>query len=277
MKNTIINQIRALNVRRSELWINEAKFGFGCLSEYCKKIRKNSKVLEVGCGSGILLAMLTQKFDGLMFEGIEPFGSGFNSLLELKELNMIVKDNNISIKNVSYEKFNARIKYDLIYCVNVFEHLNDWRKFLLLATKWLSKDGKIVILCPNYGFPYESHFNIPVIINKSLTFSIFKKSIIKQEKDMRIEGTWKSLNLVKKKEVLHFIKSKPSLELFDDISIIDIIIKRFMNNREFRERQRLMGAIAVFIQKIGLLKILKLFPTILPYMKLEVRRVEQIK
>ncbi|MDC0182972.1 class I SAM-dependent methyltransferase [Nitrosomonadales bacterium] len=277
MKNTIINQIRALNVRRSELWINEAKFGFGCLSEYCKKIRKNSKVLEVGCGSGILLAMLTQKFDGLMFEGIEPFGSGFNSLLELKELNMIVKDNNVSIKNVSYEKFNPRIKYDLIYCVNVFEHLNDWRKFLLLATEWLSKDGKIVILCPNYGFPYESHFNIPVIINKSLTFSIFKKSIIKQEKDMRIEGTWKSLNLVKKKEVLHFIKSKPSLELFDDISIIDIIIKRFMNNREFRERQRLMGAIAVFVQKIGLLKILKLFPTILPYMKLEVRRVEQIK
>jgi len=277
MKNTIINQIRALNVRRSELWINEAEFGFGCLSEYCKKIRKNSKVLEVGCGSGILLAMLTQKFDGLMFEGIEPFGSGFNSLLELKELNMIVKDNNISIKNVSYEKFNARIKYDLIYCVNVFEHLNDWRKFLLVATEWLSKDGKIVILCPNYGFPYESHFNIPVIINKSLTFSIFKKSIIRQEKDMRIEGTWKSLNLVKKKEVLHFIKSKPSLELFDDISIIDIIIKRFMDNREFRERQRLMGVIAVFVQKIGLLKILKLFPTILPYMKLEVRRVEQIK
>ena len=254
MKNTIINQIRALNVRRSELWINEAEFGFGCLSEYCKKIRKNSKVLEVGCGSGILLAMLTQKFDGLMFEGIEPFGSGFNSLLELKELNMIVKDNNVSIKNVSYEKFNARIKYDLIYCVNVFEHLNDWRKFLLVATEWLSKDGKIVILCPNYGFPYESHFNIPVIINKSLTFSIFKKSIIRQEKDMRIEGTWKSLNLVKKKEVLHFIKSKPSLELFDDISIIDIIIKRFMNNREFRERQRLMGVIAVFVQKIGLLK-----------------------
>ena len=277
MQNKIINKIRALNIRNSEMWINEAEFGFGCLTEYCKKISKNGKVLEVGCGSGILLAMLTQKFDGLMFEGIEPFASGFDSLSEFNELNMIVKNNNISIKNVSFEKFNTKTKYDLIYCVNVFEHLNSWRNFLLTATKWLSKDGKIVILCPNYGFPYESHFNIPVIINKSLTFSIFKKSIIRQEKDMRIEGTWKSLNLVKKKEVLHFIKSKPSLELFDDISIIDIIIKRFMDNREFRERQRLMGVIAVFVQKIGLLKILKLFPTILPYMKLEVRRVEQIK
>ena len=274
MKNTIINQIRSYNILNSELWINEAEFGFSCLIEDCKKIRKNGKVLEVGCGSGILLAMLSQKFDGLMFEGIEPFGSGFNSLLELKELNMIVKDNNISIKNVSYEKFNTRIKYDLIYCVNVFEHLNDWRKFILLATEWLSKDGKVVILCPNYGFPYESHFHIPIIINKTLTFSIFKKSIIKQEKDMRIEGTWKSLNMVKKKEVLHFIKSNPSLELVDDISIIDIIVKRFTKDKEFRKRQMLVGIIALFIQRIGILKILKLFPSILPYMKLVVHRVK---
>jgi 2-polyprenyl-3-methyl-5-hydroxy-6-metoxy-1,4-benzoquinol methylase len=274
VKNTIINQIRSYNILNSELWINEAEFGFSCLIEDCKKIRKNGKVLEVGCGSGILLAMLSQKFDGLIFDGIEPFGSGFNSLQELKELNTIVKDNNISIKNVSYEKFNTRIKYDLIYCVNVFEHLNDWRKFILLATEWLSKDGKVVILCPNYGFPYESHFHIPIIINKTLTFSIFKKSIIKQEKDMRIEGTWKSLNIVKKKEVLHFIKSNPSLELVDDISIIDIIVKRFTKDKEFRKRQMLMGIIALFIQRIGILKILKLFPSILPYMKLVVHRVK---
>jgi len=274
VKNTIINQIRSYNILNSELWINEAEFGFSCLIEDCKKIRKNGKVLEVGCGSGILLAMLSQKFDGLIFDGIEPFGSGFNSLQELKDLNTIVKDNNISIKNVSYEKFNTRIKYDLIYCVNVFEHLNDWRKFILLATEWLSKDGKVVILCPNYGFPYESHFHIPIIINKTLTFSIFKKSIIKQEKDMRIEGTWKSLNIVKKKEVLHFIKSNPSLELVDDISIIDIIVKRFTKDKEFRKRQMLMGIIALFIQRIGILKILKLFPSILPYMKLVVHRVK---
>ena len=274
MKNTIISQIRSYNILNSELWINEAEFGFSCLIEDCKKIRKNGKVLEVGCGSGILLAMLSQKFDGLIFEGIEPFGSGFNSLQEFKELNTIVKDNNISIKNVSYEKFNTRIKYDLIYCVNVFEHINDWRKFILLATEWLSKDGKVVILCPNYGFPYESHFHIPIIINKTLTFSIFKKSIIKQEKDMRIEGTWKSLNMVKKKEVLHFIKSNPSLELVDDISIIDIIVKRFTKDKEFRKRQMLMGIIALFIQRIGILKILKLFPSILPYMKLVVHRVK---
>ena len=144
----------------------------------------------------------------------------------------------------------------------------------MLATEWLSKDGKVVILCPNYGFPYESHFHIPIIINKTLTFSIFKKSIIKQEKDMRIEGTWKSLNMVKKKEVLHFIKSNPSLELVDDISIIDIIVKRFTKDKEFRKRQMLMGIIALFIQRIGILKILKLFPSILPYMKLVVHRVK---
>ena len=72
------------------------------------------------------------------------------------------------------------IKYDLIYCVNVFEHLNDWRKFLLVATEWLSKDGKIVILCPNYGFPYESHFRIPIFMNKAFTYKIFNSFIVLQ-------------------------------------------------------------------------------------------------
>ena len=279
MQNKIIDKIRALNIHNeylnSETWINEAEFGFGCLTEYCKQISKSGKVLEVGCGTGILLAMLDQKFDNLNFVGIEPFASGWDSLPEYNEINTIIKNNNISIKNVCFEKFNTKTKYDLIYCVNVFEHLNSWRNFLLTATKWLSKEGKIVILCPNYGFPYESHFNIPLIINKSFTYSIFKKSIIKKEKDMKIEGTWKSLNFVKKTEVIHFIKSNPSLELFDDISITDVIIKRFMNDKEFGKRQMLMGVIAVFIQKIGLLKILKLFPTMLPYMKLEVRRVDK--
>ena len=277
MQNKIIDKIRASNIHNSEMWINEAEFGFSCLTEYCKKISKSGKVLEVGCGTAILLAMLDQKFDNLSFVGIEPFASGWDSLPEYSEINTIIKNNNISIKNVCFEKFNTKTKYDLIYCVNVFEHLNSWRNFLLTATKWLSKKGKIVILCPNYGFPYESHFNIPLIINKSFTYSIFKKSIIKKEKDMKIEGTWKSLNFVKKTEVIHFIKSNPSLELFDDISITDIIIKRFMNDKEFGKRQMLMGVIAVFIQKIGLLKILKLFPTILPYMKLEVRRVDKAK
>jgi SAM-dependent methyltransferase len=270
MKNKIINKIQSLNINNSERWVEEAEFGFGILSKYCKKIHPNGKVLEVGCGSGILLAMLTQKFDNIKFEGIDPLNSGYTSL---SKFNNIVKASGISIKNVGYEKFITRKKYDLIYCVNVFLFLNNWRDFLLTASKWLNKDGKLVILSANCGFPYEHLFGIPVIVNKSLTFSVFKKLIIKYEKDRSGEGLWNSLNFVKKKEVLHFIKSNQSLKVFDDISIIDIMVKRFINDKEFRNRQKIIGGIGLVVQRIGLLWALKLFPVFLPYMKLEVRRV----
>ena len=270
MKKKIINRIKSPYLDNSEVWINEAKFGFSCLQNYCKNTRSNGKVLEVGCGSGLLLAMLTQEFDDLIFEGIEPLGSGFPSL---SKLNQNIKDTNIKIKNIQYEKFNTKIKYDLIYCINVFEHVNDWRHFLLIISKWLTKDGKFVILAPNYGFPYESHFGIPIIANKSLTFSIFKKLIIRQEKNTNTEGLWNSLNFVKKRDVMNFFKTNSYCWIFDDVAIIDIMISRLIKDKEFRKRQKLIATISFFVQKIGLIKILKLFPMILPYMKLEIGRV----
>ena len=270
MKNKVANRIQSLNINNSKLWINEAEFGFSCIEKYCKNIRTNGNVLEVGCGSGILLTMLTQEFDTLSFEGIEPLGSIFKSL---SQLNQFAKGSDIRIQNIGYEKFNTSIKYDLIYCVNVFEHVDNWRHFLLTISKWLNKDGKIVILAPNYGFPYESHFGIPIIVNKSFTFSIFKNVITKYEKNTDTEGLWSSLNFVKKREVINFIKLNPSMTLLDDVSIIDIMIKRLTEDKEFRKRQKLFVLISLFFQKSGLLKILKFFPMILPYMELEIRRI----
>ena len=48
------------------------------------------------------------------------------------------------------------------------------------------------------------------------------------------------------------------------------MINRLTKDKEFRKRHKL---ISLFVQKNGLLKILKLFPMNLPYMKLEIRRV----
>jgi len=60
------------------------------------------------------------------------------------------------------------------------------------------------------------------------------------------------------------------MTLLDDVSIIDIIVKRLTKDKEFRKRQKL---ISLFVQKNGLLKIFKLFPILLPYIKLEICRI----
>ena len=157
MKNEIINKIKSLNVYDSELWIKEAEFGFTQVSRYCKNINTPSNVLEIGCGSGILLSMMTNKFNSFTFDGIEPLYDGYKSV---SELNKIINDTGVKIENVAYEAYKTKKKYDLIYCINVFEHVDDWRHFLTTVSGWLNKNGKILILAPNYSFPYESHFNI---------------------------------------------------------------------------------------------------------------------
>ena len=267
-----LEKINSLNIKNSDIWINEALFGFHHIKKFCKKLNKNDNVLEIGCGSGILLNLLSENFKDINFEGIEPFGDGFSSLVNLNSLS---RKNGVCIKNIGYEELPINHKYDLIFCVNVFEHLYDWRNVLEKITFLLKKNGAIIILCPNYGFPYESHFRIPILINKEITYFIFQNYIRSFEKKNNCHGLWKSLNFVNKREVFNYIKYSndiKNLKIYDDLSILDYLVDRISNDPEFRKRQRIIGKIAILIKGLGLLNIFKLLPNLVPYMKLKFYR-----
>ena len=102
------------------------------------------EVLEVGCGIGVLLASLKEKFPNLTVEGIEPYKSGFERLKNAK--NIIPK--NININYLKFENFQPKKKYDIIYSVNVFEHLLNWELYLKKTKQWLNPGGINIILCP---------------------------------------------------------------------------------------------------------------------------------
>lgn len=270
--STFIKKIRSLNIQNSDIWINEALFGFYHIKEYCKKLEGNNKVLEIGSGSGILLNLLSENFKDINFEGIEPFGEGFSSL---NYLNSLSRENGVSIINIGYEELSSDNKYDLIFCINVFEHLDDWRNFLEKISFLLNGNGKLIVLCPNYGFPYESHFRIPVIFNKKITYYIFKKLIRIFENKNDCVGLWNSLNFVKKREIMNHLKDSKyskNLQIIDHLLILDFMVNRIINDREFRKRQRLIGTIAIALKRLGLLNIFKIFPNFIPYMKLEFSR-----
>lgn len=269
MKNyKIFNILKNSNEKNSHLWIAEAEFGYSHVCEKIKLLDSGSDILEVGCGSGILLSIFSEEFSQHKFIGLEPFGDGFN---QLKEINSAIKSSSVSIINVPYEDYESSTKFDLIYCINVFEHVQDWRHLLNWATKNLKPNGIFIVLCPNYSFPYESHFKIPIILNKRITKILFNNYIKKFEEDNASLGLWNSLNFVKKKEVKIFTDELGSYKKFimsDDLSIIDYMVDRISYDDEFKKRQFVIGTIATLIQKIGLLNVLKLFPRFLPYMKL---------
>ena len=58
-------------------WVQEAAFGRQHVAPYLQTLPAGAHVLEVGCGSGLLLAQLSSEFPSLSFEGIEPLGPGF--------------------------------------------------------------------------------------------------------------------------------------------------------------------------------------------------------
>ena len=78
---SIVSTIKDLEIPKSDLWISEAEFGFKNIKEYCQNLETESSVLEVGCGSGILLSMFSEEFCHLNFEGIEPYSEIDKNLL----------------------------------------------------------------------------------------------------------------------------------------------------------------------------------------------------
>ena len=252
-------------------WIGDANFGLQQLSGYFSNNQKY-EVLEIGCGIGILLAAIKEKYPNISLEGIEPYKGGFDRLKATKSL----IPNNIGIKYLKFEDFEPKKKYDIIYSVNVFEHLSDWKLYLDKTEDWLKPKGVNIILCPNYSFPYESHFRIPILLNKKITYFFFKNKINKFETEKKSLGLWKSLNFIKMRKVKNYC-SKRNLNFRYRNQIFKDIVNRLDEDKEFQNRQSIVGFFAKILKKMGFLEILNnnIFHFIHPYMKIEITKNEK--
>ena len=249
-------------------YLAEAEFGFNKIDPELQSLPDGANVLEIGAGAGILLAQIASKYEKLNFVGVEPMGDGF--MFDDVFSKLIATIPNVEIQPVGYEALKANQKFDLIYLVNVFEHLPDWPDFLKFLHGVLAENGRCIILCPNYSFPYESHFRIPIIVNKSITHFFQKTKIAAHEIEYDCEGLWKSLNFCKFRQV----SKKARLEGFDvlnDKSIIVEMIDRLDSDAEFAKRQGMLRLPIIVLQKMGLMSLLlksRLLENMLPYMHL---------
>ena len=259
-----------IDLKKLSILEDEADFGFEQITPFLSRLQKGNSVLEVGCGPGILLDKIALKYPELNFSGVEPGGEGFRIFIELLE--SFKKRANVKLLRRGYENLEVGEKFDFIFLVNVFEHLPNWRHFLDFLKFALSPQGTCLILCPNYHFPYEPHFKLPVIINKFVTYRLFSPLIKKFEQKNEYVGLWKSLNFVKLREILDHC-SKSELRVKQDLNIVSDLLIRFYKDDEFRARQSFVGISALVMKKTGLLGLLikfRFFRDKLPYLKLEI-------
>jgi len=202
---------------------------------------------------------------------LDPNESGFHNYKEISQ--KLEKENNsFFINNATVENFNKEKKYDLIFSVNVFEHVKNHPEYINKTLKLLKKDGVNIIISPNYDFPYEPHFVLPLIINKDITYSIFKYFINKHEAKTEEHGLWRGLNLNGKKKIEKILKDQNISYTFD-YEIKDRILERVFKDKVFKTRQGFAATLTI----IGsYLKIDKLFFNFLkipfPYMKLIIKK-----
>lgn len=261
------------NLPHLNIYVEEAEFGLRYIEPEILKLRPGARVLEVGSGACLLLNEISLRNPELCVAGIEPAATGFEILDRFIE-ELLSRNARINLHRCGYEEFESDEKFDLIYLVNVFEHLPDWRDFLKFVESQLSDDGVCVILCPNYNFPYESHFSIPIIINKSITRKLFSKHINKFEEDNSCDGLWTSLNFVTYSQVRKAVRER-KLELDSSPAIVEDMINRLDTDENFARRHRSLSIPARLALKTGILRFLvRLGPTrhVLPYLHMTLRR-----
>lgn len=256
--------------KRSSQHMAEAEFGFKYVSDAIKALPKGASVLEIGSGSALLISQLAQSFPNKKFIGLEPMGDGFSYVPAMHKFADSLP--NACIRPVGFEALKAEEKFDFIFLINVFEHLPDWKLFLDSLKTNLKPDGVCIILCPNYSFPYEPHFRLPIFLNKGVTYLFFKRAIAAYELREEASGLWTSLNFVKLRQVKTKTKDL-GLNVQMEKDILEDMMERLESDPEFSKRQGLLKLPILLVQKLGLLNfVLKssIFENYLPYMHLTV-------
>jgi 2-polyprenyl-3-methyl-5-hydroxy-6-metoxy-1,4-benzoquinol methylase len=122
------------------------------------------RILEVGAGIGVLSIALAQ--GGHNITALEPGTNGFDvnarvgaavrEWLAAEDLPML----DIEVDRLEPARHG---EFDLIFSVNVLEHIPNLPAAISAMESVLAPNGMMVHLCPNYTVPYEPHFGIPLV------------------------------------------------------------------------------------------------------------------
>jgi hypothetical protein len=104
---------------------------------------KFKNVLDIGCGQGWAMDEFRSRFPDSNIEGVEP--SDYNV--------RVAQEKGYKIYLGKLEEIKFDVKYDLIFSNNVVQHVTDAREFVNKFKKLLSKDGLILITCPDGSRP----------------------------------------------------------------------------------------------------------------------------
>ena len=126
--------------------IRLARFKFAA-----KMVKKNDRVLEIGCGSGLGTNFLAQHCRRI--KGIDVKSE------ELEEARSLTRRKNVDFELIDFFDMPSKSRYDAVVALDVIEHMPkaDGRRLIKKTTAHLKKDGILIIGTPSmYTRKYQS-------------------------------------------------------------------------------------------------------------------------
>lgn len=155
-------------------------------------------VLEVGAGIGSNTKALIKKNSNLLhWTCIEPDKKLADQIS--KRIDYIDLDK-LEIKNCFLKDLNPSIKYDSILYIDVIEHIQNDQKELILAQKFLKKNGHLIILVPAYNYlysPFDKTIGHYRRYNKKMLKQLIKNNLV-QERIIYIDSVGVFISLLNK-------------------------------------------------------------------------------
>lgn len=237
--------------RRLDTYLNECRVGLDLIEPL---LDEQPRMLEVGAGIGALSAFLAS--EGFDIVAIEPAGPGFDVVA------MIRRAIDAQLGNAGRDVHDAGVDeipdglgpFDLVFSVHVLEHVPDVESALASMQEQLAPDGRSVHVCPNYAFPFDPHFGIPLVPGRpAVTTALLPASI-------RSSGLWQSLNFVTAGQVRRSANRLGASVEFRS-GVLGEMVDRLDSDPVFRERhERLVGLTDLLSRRLGLRTALDRWP-----------------
>ena len=211
------------------------------------------RVLEVGAGLGLLSVWLIRQGASVVL--LESGAGGFDANSRLLTAALEWFEVQPTILPLRAEELDAQQHgtFDLLFSVNVLEHIPALEEALAAMTGVLAPGGVMRHTCANYTVPYDPHYELPLIPLAPWATAWLVPGIARQE-------VWRSLNFITHGRVVRFCR-RHGLQCQFDRGQLATALNRMNSDPAFlRRRGRLARMIHAFAGSTGLVKALERLP-----------------